>query len=319
MIRVSVIIPTRNAAPWVGEALHSVIAQSLPATEIIVVDNASSDATCAVVEELQNVVPQLALVRNARDFGPGASRNIGMARATGEWLAFLDADDWFAPTRLERLTALGESTGARIVADNQIFTHGPGKPTIRTLVPSNGGSYEWIGLEAFLRRDRFVGMGTLGLMKPVFRRDFVEAIGARYDEDAAICIGEDSLFYLSCLIGGEPILLTDEPLYFYRRHPGSLSHRVNVAGLQVIKSKNADLLARVRVGAEPRLAAAIDRRITDCDDMIAFREVIRSWREQRWYDFVRELYRRRGRTLFLLRRAARGILERIREASCALR
>jgi hypothetical protein len=192
------------------------------------------------------------------------------------------------------------------------MTHGPGEPIIRTLVPPSRGTVERIGLETFLRRDPFSGMGTFGLLKPIFRRSFLAAIGARYDEDATIRIGEDSLFYISCLISGEPILFTDEPLYFYRRHPGSLSRRVTVEGLQVLKTKNADLLARVRGGAGPSLAAVIDQRIDECDDMIAFREVVDAARERRWRDLVGRLYRHRGRMPFLLRRATRGVVERMR-------
>src|SRR5450631_1447739 len=214
MPTVSVIIPARNAAPWIRNAIRSVAAQTLAACEIIVIDNASTDDTCAVVHQMQLNIPGLILVRNSRDLGVGASRNIGIDRATGDWTAFLDSDDWFAPTRLSRLTELGERAGARIVADNQFFTLGPDEPPLRTLIATRGGRVEMVDLESFLRHDRVVAIGNFGLLKPIFRREFLKAVGVRYDEDPAIKIGEDSLFYISCLITGERMLLTDEALYF---------------------------------------------------------------------------------------------------------
>ena len=78
MTTVSVIIPVRNAARWLGEAIDSVLRQTMPAQEIIVVDNASVDDTCAVFEQVRSAAPAIGLVRNLRYLGPAASRNIGI-------------------------------------------------------------------------------------------------------------------------------------------------------------------------------------------------------------------------------------------------
>ena len=274
MTTVSVIIPARNAARWIGDAISSVATQTQAACEIIVIDNASTDDTCTVVGQMQVAIPELILVRNQQDLGPGASRNIGIGRAKGDWIAFLDADDWFAPTRLKRLTELGERTGASIVADNQFFTLGPDEPPLRTLIATHGGQLEMIDLEAFLRFDRTVAIGNFGLLKPIFRREFLTVVGVRYDEDPTITIGEDSLFYISCLITGERILLTDEALYFYRRHPASLSHAVTTGSVRVLNRKHRELLARLPAEASSGLAEAIDQTLADQDDMMAYRELV---------------------------------------------
>ena len=314
MTTVSVIIPARNAACWIEEAICSVATQTLAACEVIVIDNASTDDTCTVVNRMQATVPGLILVRNDRDLGPGASRNIGIGRAKGDWIAFLDADDWFAPTRLERLTDLGERTGARIVADNQFFTLGPDEPPLRTLIATQGGQVEMIGLEAFLRLDRTVAIGNFGLLKPIFRRDFLNIVGVRYDEDPAITIGEDSLFYISCLITGERILLTDEALYFYRRHPASLSHTVTTGSVRVLNRKHRELLARLPAEAGSGLAEAIDLTLADQDDIVAYRELVELLRGRRWPAALRHLLASRGRTSFLLYRAMQGLASRIAES-----
>jgi succinoglycan biosynthesis protein ExoO len=313
MTTVSVIIPARNAAPWISNAIYSAATQTLAAGEIIVIDNASTDDTCTVVHQLQMTTPGLILVRNQRDLGVGASRNIGIGRATGDWIAFLDADDWFAPTRLSRLTELGERTGASIVADNQFFTLGPDGPSLRTLIATNGGRLEMIDLESFLRHDRFVAIGNFGLLKPIFRREFLQAVGIRYDEDPVIKIGEDSLFYISCLITGARMLLTDEALYFYRRHSASLTHSITTDSVRVLVRKNRELLARLRAAAGSSLAEAIKQTLTDQDDIIAYFELVELVRGRRWPAALLHLLANRRRTFFLLHRATQGLTNRISE------
>jgi len=93
---ISVVIPAYNAAGTIGRALDSVIAQTHPAREILVVDDGSTDRTAQVVSEYGGRVEYL-YQDNA---GPGAARNAGIRAAHGEWIAFLDADDEWLPHRL---------------------------------------------------------------------------------------------------------------------------------------------------------------------------------------------------------------------------
>ena len=96
-VSVSVVIPTFNCAAYLPEAIRSVLAQTHQASEIIVVDDGSTDDTAAVVAGLGNGV---IYVRQA-NAGVAAARNTGVARATGSYVAFLDADDYWAPDKLE--------------------------------------------------------------------------------------------------------------------------------------------------------------------------------------------------------------------------
>src|SRR5512143_2667670 len=95
--RFSVIIPAFNAASTLARAIESVRAQSWPAHEIIVVDDGSSDATAEVARQFGEAVR---LIRQANS-GVSVARNMGAAAATGDWLAFLDADDSYAPDRIK--------------------------------------------------------------------------------------------------------------------------------------------------------------------------------------------------------------------------
>lgn len=93
--RFSVVIPAFNAAATLAHAIESVRAQSWPAHEIIVVDDGSTDATAEVAHQFADV----RLIRQANS-GVSVARNAGAAAASGDWLAFLDADDSYAPDRL---------------------------------------------------------------------------------------------------------------------------------------------------------------------------------------------------------------------------
>ncbi len=99
---VSVIIPTFDRAPWVGEAIASVLAQTYPHLELIVVDDGSHDATPAVVREFG---PALTYLRQAHA-GVSAARNHGVEIARGELVAFLDSDDLWLPDKTAAQVAL---------------------------------------------------------------------------------------------------------------------------------------------------------------------------------------------------------------------
>lgn len=95
--RFSVIIPAYNSAATLARAIESVRAQSWPAHEIIVVDDGSTDATAEIARQFGEDVR---LIQQPNS-GVSAARNAGAAAASGDWLAFLDADDWYAPERIQ--------------------------------------------------------------------------------------------------------------------------------------------------------------------------------------------------------------------------
>lgn len=92
----SVVIPTYGRPAFLGEALGSVLAQTVPDFECIVVDDASPEPVTLAVDD-----PRVRLIRHDTNRGAAAARNTGIAVANGRYLAFLDDDDLFTPTRLE--------------------------------------------------------------------------------------------------------------------------------------------------------------------------------------------------------------------------
>jgi glycosyltransferase involved in cell wall biosynthesis len=99
------VIPAYNAADTIEEALRSVLAQTYAVSEIIVVDDGSTDATTEIVQQF---APEVRLIKHHHG-GPSSSRNAGMQEATGNWIAFLDDDDVWHKEKLERQLAVLQS------------------------------------------------------------------------------------------------------------------------------------------------------------------------------------------------------------------
>src|SRR4051794_9507325 len=98
---VSVIIPSFNAAPYLGQAIESALASGPIEVEVIVIDDGSTDGTAEVLEKFGSRIRTAKQDRG----GPYRARNLGAQLARAEWLAFLDADDDWLPGKLEKQLA----------------------------------------------------------------------------------------------------------------------------------------------------------------------------------------------------------------------
>ena len=107
---VSVVIPTFDAAANIRQTLDSVLAQTYEEIEVIVVDDGSSDATSAIVDEFVARDPRFNLIRQ-HNAGVGAARNTAIRKARGKYIAPLDADDFWLPEKLEKQVACAEQSG----------------------------------------------------------------------------------------------------------------------------------------------------------------------------------------------------------------
>ncbi|MBX3439568.1 MAG: glycosyltransferase, partial [Planctomycetaceae bacterium] len=103
LLEVSVIVPAYNAAGTIADTLESLISQTHPDWEAVVVDDGSTDYTAQIVRQFAARDSRIRLIQQSNG-GEGAARNTGIARARFAWLAFLDADDWISPRHLQRLT-----------------------------------------------------------------------------------------------------------------------------------------------------------------------------------------------------------------------
>lgn len=112
---VSILIPCYNAGAWLAETLASAFAQTWPATEIILVNDGSTDDSLAVARQFE---PRGLRLIDGPNRGAAAARNTALAAARGEWIQFLDADDLLAPDKIERQLALLRPAGPGTLASS---------------------------------------------------------------------------------------------------------------------------------------------------------------------------------------------------------
>jgi glycosyltransferase involved in cell wall biosynthesis len=216
--RVTVIIPAHNAAAVVDAAVRSVFDQTYRDWQLVVADDASSDATVTVLERF---APRVEIVRSETNRGPAAARNLALRQARGELVAFLDADDWWLPEYLERQVARydaeARAAGAPVglLACNARIA-GPGGFEPRTYCELFR-RVEPITLERVLRRNVIY-------YSAVVPRAVGEHVGW-FDE--SLFGTEDHDLWIKILERGYRAVLTHEPLCVYRRTAGSIS--LNVA------------------------------------------------------------------------------------------
>jgi glycosyltransferase involved in cell wall biosynthesis len=111
---VSVVMPVYNAEPWLRRSVESVLGQTHPSLELLAVDDGSSDGSWAMLEDCAAADARVRPIRLERNGGVAAARNAGIAAATGDYIAFLDSDDWWHPRKLEWQLAQMAAAGARV-------------------------------------------------------------------------------------------------------------------------------------------------------------------------------------------------------------
>ena len=99
---VSIITPMYNSENFIGETIKSVINQTYNNWEMIIIDDASSDNSIAIVENIINEESRIKLIKSNIDLGPAKARNMGIELASGRYISFLDSDDLWLPEKLEK-------------------------------------------------------------------------------------------------------------------------------------------------------------------------------------------------------------------------
>jgi teichuronic acid biosynthesis glycosyltransferase TuaG len=110
--KVSVITPSYNSAKYIAETMESVLAQTYRNWEMLIVDDSSSDITCEIVRRYMEKDGRIKLYRMPVNSGPSKARNLGIEKAMGRYIAFLDSDDLWKPEKLEKQIAFMQARNA---------------------------------------------------------------------------------------------------------------------------------------------------------------------------------------------------------------
>jgi glycosyltransferase involved in cell wall biosynthesis len=214
-------MPGYNAAESLAVAVSSVLKQSIRNLEIIIVDDASTDTTPALVAALAETDGRIVSIRLPHNSGPAAARNIGLDAARGTWIAPVDADDEISHDRLRVLSDAGGAQSADVIADGVVFVGHCWEGQSFEL-PASSATRDELSIEDLVRSDIPLNRKcSLGYLKPLMRRDFLQRFGLRYDE--ALWFAEDFNLYAQALLCGARFVLHPESHYYYNQTPLSAS------------------------------------------------------------------------------------------------
>lgn len=206
--RTSLIIPVRDGARFITEAIHSALAQLSPEDEIIVVDDASTDTTRTLVSGLND--PRIRLLEGLGR-GVSAARNLGIAAATSEFIAFLDHDDLWPPGRHVALTQALLADGVIDCAFGRIrLRMEPDAVMLPQLADMDGALSV-----------------TLSLCTGLFRRRILDQVGPL---DERMLFGEDTDYLIRLTERNYRAVLCDVDALIYRRHGANAT--CNVTGAE---------------------------------------------------------------------------------------
>ncbi|MFD8795359.1 bifunctional glycosyltransferase/CDP-glycerol:glycerophosphate glycerophosphotransferase [Streptomyces vinaceus] len=217
MPRFSVIVPAYKVQAYLQESLDSVLSQSFPDLELIAVDDASPDACGSIIDEYAARDPRVTAVHLAHNLGLGPARNAGLARATGDYLIFLDGDDTLAPGALQAVTDRLKDTGSPdVLVYDYARTFWTGELVRNRL--AHRLSEE--GPASFRLADRPALLGMLMVVwNKAYRREYVEREGLRFPPG----FYEDTPWTYPALLAAESVAVLDRVCVHYRqRRTGSI-------------------------------------------------------------------------------------------------
>ncbi|VCU71119.1 putative glycosyltransferase EpsJ [Pigmentiphaga humi] len=223
-VRVSIVLPVRNGAAFLPQALDSITANWSGSDELIVVDDGSTDGTAGILDTFQS---RHACVRlAAQGVGPAAARNLGLAAARGRWIAFLDHDDWWPQGRLDaHCRELARHRGAAAVMGKTRYVFEAGSDPSRCRFSEE---------EQAARHLFHLGAST-------FSRAVFERHGGF---DPALRFSEDQDFFLRLRDAGCEILRVPEIGLMYRNHASNMTRHVPTRHLGLCQVLHASILRR---------------------------------------------------------------------------
>lgn len=232
---VSVVIPVHNGAAYVADAIRSALNQTNPPVECLVIDDGSTDATPDAVREFGD---QVTYVREDRG-GVSAARNRGARLARGALVAFLDHDDWWLPSKLERqLQALDDPAASLALCAVEVVDQ---RGTVRETKRLRARHDLLTGMLMFDGTET-VSCSSAGMV----RRDELLRMGG-FDPALSMSADWDLLFRM--LLAG-PVAYVDAPLVRYRLHDSNMSR--DIAAME------RDMLGAFgKAFADPRLPQAL--------------------------------------------------------------
>lgn len=253
MPKLSIIVPVYKAESFLDRCVESVRSQSFTDWELLLIEDGSPDESGALCDRFAAEDARIRAFHKPNG-GVSSARNVGLNEAKGQYIAFLDSDDWFLPGFLETLVTLAEESGADSAgcAHMNVAESGAAAPEVAALPTGVYGKDEIMkGIVDRLMTDRTGIPGEIlngFIWRFIYTRDIIEQYQIRF-EGAYL---EDEIFLIEYFFRAEKLAMTEEPLYGYLLNSASATHRYMKDYMKVYErflERKTELADRLGLGA----------------------------------------------------------------------
>lgn len=228
----SIIIPVYNVEIYLAECLESVLAQTFTDFEVLLIDDGSTDGSSAICDEYACRDSRIRCFHKENG-GHMSARQEGFRYSLGEYISFVDSDDWIAPGMYEKMCSAAKDLNADVICCNYTAVAPDKKIERRDFCEP--GLYDKAQLTdkiypQLLLSGSFFHFGiSPSLYTKLFRRSLLEKHLFRVP--LSLKLGEDGLTVYPCLLDASSICFLADSLYYYRSRPGSLTHTMDAGRL----------------------------------------------------------------------------------------
>lgn len=208
---ISIIIPIYNTEKYVCRCIDSIIAQTYTLWQLILVDDGSNDKSLDICQKYATLDSRIQVIHQ-RNAGAGAARNTGLNKATGDYVVFIDSDDYIDKDYFKLLSTHTEDI---IFIDVEAVNENG-----MVLRKEYLSAYKKMKKDDFMRA-QMTGKINWGGVRKVVKREILDQNNIRYSNHK---VGEEALFTYSSVFHSKTIAFIDKPVYFYIQREDSLSH-----------------------------------------------------------------------------------------------
>lgn len=255
---VSVVVPVYNVEKYLRECLDSLRSQTCEGMEVLVVLDAPTDASAGIAREYTDD-PRFRIIEHPVNQGLASARNTGLDAATGEYVGFVDSDDFVAPDAFQQLLDAARENDADMVSCGYTRVSEQGEPQADHVFPLGGRALR-TGPELAEAMERAHADTTLWFAwRNLYRRAMIDVHGIRFDPE--LRTGEDMPFNLRAFYSAKRWAGVEEPLYMYRHSPQGLTMSPHVPHLLECLQRAYDLKMDTYRQVDASPAAFTDMRL----------------------------------------------------------
>lgn len=255
----SVIVPVYNVKPYLAHCLDSILAQTFTDYEVIIIDDGSTDGSAALCDGYAKRDSRFRCFHK-KNGGLVSARQAGFRHVRGQYVTFVDSDDWIAPGMYQRMCHAAADTDADTVCCNYTASTPKGDILCRCAFPE--GLYEKAQLEEtvyprMLYSGSYFTYGEApNLWNKLFRRELLEKNLPPVPH--SVKLGEDALVSYICLLESSRVYFCEDYFYYYRSSSSSLTHNMDKNRLSENQTLFDSLLKTIDLSAYPYMERQLD-------------------------------------------------------------